>query len=96
VGKGIVEFYLSCSSMYLPTLNHKGGYMPIYTVRLWWHNNKTYEIEAKDGEHAVEKAMEECMDEECPDEITDSEVELSDDQYTDQQELLDRESPHEV
>ena len=35
--------------------------------------------------------MEECMDEECPDEITDATVVLADNQYTDQEELLDRE-----
>jgi len=65
--------------------------MPIYNVRLWWNNSKTYEIEAKDDESAEEKAVADCMDEDCPDEITDAVVTLSDNQYTDQQELLDRE-----
>ena len=65
--------------------------MPIYNVKLWFNNKKTYEIEAKDEETATEKAMEQCVDEDCPDEITDTEVELSGNQYTDQQELYDRE-----
>ena len=65
--------------------------MPIYNIKLWWSNSKTYEIEAKEAEEALDKAHEECTEEECPDEIIDHTIKLSDDQYTDQQELLDRE-----
>ena len=65
--------------------------MPMFKVDVWYHNHVQYEVEAKDGERAGERAMERCMDEECPDEITDIEIVVADDQYTDSQELYDRE-----
>ena len=65
--------------------------MPVFTVDVWYNNHKQYEIEARDGETAGERAMERCQDEYTPDEITDIETHLADCQYTDQQELEDRE-----
>ena len=56
-----------------------------------------FEVEAENDEQAEEKATE--MLEECQDgislEVDDAVVTLSDNQYTDQQELKDRERDHE-
>lgn len=65
--------------------------MPIFKVKLWYINHVEYEVEARDGESAGERAMERCQDEQYPDEITDIDIVVADCQYTDQQELLDRE-----
>jgi len=66
--------------------------MPIYKVKLFYSGDKTFEIEAKDEETAIEKANEELLEADIsPDQVDDSEVWLSDCQYSDQQELKDRE-----
>ena len=69
----------------------------IYKVRLWYRGQAMFEVEAENDEQAEEKATE--MLEECQDgislEVDDAVVTLSDNQYTDQQELKDRERDHE-
>jgi hypothetical protein len=65
--------------------------MPIFNTVVHTSSKYKYEIEAKDIEEAQEKAEERCVEENCPDVVDDVEAELSDNQYTDQQELQDRE-----
>ncbi len=67
--------------------------MPIYKVKLDISCSKEYEIEAKDEDRAGEQAESRACDDIDADNIfiTGNEIELSDNQYTDQQELLDRE-----
>ena len=73
--------------------------MPIYTV--WGTNTERLcgvDIEAVDSETAQEKYEEMFNNGELSvkDNMIDSEVELSGNQYTDQQELLDRERESEL
>jgi hypothetical protein len=65
--------------------------MPIYNVVLHTSNRYKFTIEAKDSEEAGEKAQEEFDEMDSPNDVDDIEVELSDCQYTDQQELQDEE-----
>jgi hypothetical protein len=70
---------------------------PIFNVKVNMSISKIFEIEAKDGDTAQEKAEADFFDEMDSDitfEGTESEVDLSDNQYTDQQELEDRERDH--
>lgn len=67
----------------------------IYNVRLYFQGDMGYEIEAKDPEEAEERAIER-LQEDMPTarvdyEVNDATVMKADDQYTDQQELFDRE-----
>ena len=70
--------------------------MAIFSVIVYHSSKVKYEIEAKDSDQAGEKAEEQCQEEHSPDNIDDIDVELSDNQYTDQQELLDRERDSEI
>lgn len=65
--------------------------MPIYNCVVHTSARYKFDIEAKDQETAEEMAGEKVQEEHAPDNIDDVEVFLSDDQYTDQQELADRE-----
>lgn len=64
----------------------------IYTAIVYTSSKYRYEIEAKSQEEADEKAQEQCQEEEAPDSIDDTDVYLSDCQYSDQEELSDREA----
>jgi len=69
--------------------------MPIYKCRVHYSSYEDMEIEAKDGEYAQDKAQEnsgynmKAVEDTL--EVSQVDVELSDNQYTDQQELQDRE-----
>jgi len=65
--------------------------MAVYDIKVMFENTVRYEVEADDEDTACEKAIERCQEEECPDEIRDTVVMLSDCQYTDYEELRDRE-----
>jgi len=72
--------------------------MKVYNVRLYFNGDIGYEIEAKDDEEAEDLAIDR-MHQDMPTsrvdyEVNDAVVTLSDDQYTDQQELEDRERDH--
>ncbi len=77
--------------------------MPIYKVKLWHTTYTTHEVTAKDEEEAVYKSAISSLSEAQQKQVHDNleamefnnEVELSDNQYTDQQELFDRENDHE-
>jgi hypothetical protein len=72
--------------------NDKGAMMTIYKVRLWFKGRATWEIEAENDEAAEEEATE--MLHEIGGisvNVYDAEVTKSDNQYTDQEELQDRE-----
>ena len=67
--------------------------MPIYKVMLWFNGKAVFEVEARDEETAEDKAIE-MLDEACEGisvETSDAVVTKSASQYTDQQELKDRE-----
>ena len=66
-----------------------------YNAIVYTSSKFRYEVIAKNSEQAEELAMEKCQEEECPDSIDDADVWLSDNQYTDQQELKDREEKSE-
>ena len=63
----------------------------IYNVKLYFNGDKSFEVEARDEEHAEELAMEELEDKsgEVYCEVIDAVVIKSDNQYTDEQELRD-------
>ena len=69
--------------------------MPIYDVTMYFHGHHKVTIEAKDEERAEEEALFDINEsmEVAHFEVNDVMVVKSDDQYTDQQELLDREGP---
>ena len=76
--------------------------MPIYKAKIWFMTHITREIEAKDEEEAlyncVLDGVRSCDMPQAIDHLEaleyNNEVELSDNQYTDQQELGDRERDH--
>lgn len=68
--------------------------MKIYTVHLWFNGDQKFNVEARDTDHAEEVAIDMLYEElgSIPVEVTDVEAVFRiDDQYTDQQELEDRE-----
>jgi len=74
--------------------------MPLYTVKIWYTSHVTREIEASDPEEAECKAIvmgftDELQEQEALANLEamefNNEVMLADNQYTDQQELEDRE-----
>ena len=73
--------------------------MPIYNVKVWYTTFLRSEVEAKDEEEALYLAITQEFTEEHECVLVENleamefnnEVELSDNQYTDQQELQDRE-----
>jgi len=70
--------------------------MPIYNVKLYYSGDRSYDIEAKDEDQAQERALEKLSEDVFEvDNIDDTEIELSDNQYTDQQELQDEEDRYE-
>jgi len=70
--------------------------MPIYTVQMLFRGNQKFNVEARDDEHAEELGIE-MLQEACngiPVEVYDAVVTMPSNQYTDQQELEDRERDH--
>jgi len=63
----------------------------LYDVIVYTSTKYKYEIEAENHEAAGEKAEELCQESECPDVINDVDVSQCDCQYTDHQEIADRE-----
>ena len=70
--------------------------MPIYDVTIHYISHESFQVEAKDEEHAEEVAQEMTPNNrkeiEENEEIDQYDVSLADCQYTDQQELEDREN----
>ena len=69
--------------------------MKVFNVRLYFHGDIGYEIEARDDEEAEDLAIDR-LSQDMPTsrvdyEVNDAVVTLADCQYTDQQELEDRE-----
>jgi hypothetical protein len=66
--------------------------MAIYIVHVFFNGDKKYRIEAKDKETAEERAVDRLYDE-IPKhiDVVETYSELDDNQYTDQEELYDRE-----
>lgn len=76
--------------------------MPVYKVKLWYTTHVTREVKAKDPECAIEQCINDGVGGHLMPQVVENlqamefnnEVELCDSQYTDQQELQDREDDH--
>jgi hypothetical protein len=77
--------------------------MPVYKAKIWYTSWIELEVQAKDTEDAIEQAIMQGIPDSEERNFLDraeamefnNEVELADCQYTDQQELEDRERDHE-